>query len=201
MLPPLISFLALASMASGLVCTPSGIELALNSTDNANPLYVDPATGLTFHKYDTDVGSATEAEMNTVEYICSYDVDDNGIVWLVSEQGQGVARMTPKYVEHFADFDTSPTDRGYEYSSEVFEAALQEARADPDLQAAAQAWVDEVKWTPEKAAAAALEPRYLYRCGPSRCQSQRSCVSYASYCNVCRSFVCYYLFTPIVDAC
>lgn len=202
----LLHFLTLAYLARAIwaaACSEDGIELSPQSSNNTNPLFVDPASGQTFYKYNTDVGTATEPEINTIEFMCAYDMDYDGALWLVSEQGEGVARMTEAYVYHMGSgLDLSPTDRSYSFDGEAFQRLLQQVRGDAELQGQAEDWVARAKWTEAKALAGGLMPRQFVPCGPSRCQSARSCVQGGgSLCTICQQFSCFSHATPIVDAC
>lgn len=135
------------------MCAENGVELSPNSNNNTNPLYVYPPTGETFHKYNTDVGSATESEINTVEYLSSYNVDKDGAMWLISEDGKAVARMTQLFVKYMAGgMDVSPTEHTYQHDGEAYHTLLAQIRGDPQLQDEAQTWVRQARWTPAKAA-------------------------------------------------
>ncbi|KAJ4158705.1 uncharacterized protein LMH87_009219 [Akanthomyces muscarius] len=48
----------------------------------------------TFLKYSTNVGDATEEEMNALEFTSSYTLDDLGNIWLVSEELQLTSSVT-----------------------------------------------------------------------------------------------------------
>lgn len=114
----------------------------------AIPLYIEPSTGRTFYKYDTDVESATIAELITVEYICSYVLDRDGTMWLVSEEGKGVARMTQLYLHAIVgvgNLGISPLEQSYEHDNEAFRALLRAARAQPQLREEARVWAEGIQ--------------------------------------------------------
>ena len=200
---------AFAAIAAAHVCigTKSNIEIPDYVTDKANPLFLNTDTGEKFYKYSTSTGNATEEEMNTIEFITALDYDDEGYLWLISEDGKPVAKMTKVYVDEFAgDIPTDVIgDEHYEFDVAAFDNLLHEVRADPDLRQRAQAWVIDNKQqlldTPANAKRKLHEDQQLTRCGPSRCQSRRTCMEWAQWCNHCFRFRCNYFTTPIVDAC
>lgn len=203
-----VIFLTYTASVVGMICngTVNNIELPDDVTERANPFFVNTDTGETFYKYSTSVGIATEEDTNALEYISTYVPDTKGFLWLVSEKSRHVAKMTKAYLDQFqGDLPAdSIGDEDYIFEESYFEQLLHQVRTHPDLLKEAQAWVIDMKQrlinTPLKAKRD-LEERTLVRCGPSRCQSQRTCRSWASYCTTCYNFICYYLVTPIVDAC
>ncbi|KAJ5218598.1 uncharacterized protein N7498_000697 [Penicillium cinerascens] len=112
----------------------------------ANPTFLDPTTNTEFNKYAIDTGDASEAEMIAIEYICSYNPDEDGETWLVSEEGNPVIKLTSDYFDNFGGISEKiPSTETYSFSPEYFQAKLSLVRADPLLQKEAQKWSDDVK--------------------------------------------------------
>ncbi|KAK4495989.1 hypothetical protein PRZ48_013257 [Zasmidium cellare] len=113
--------------------------------NEGNPLFVKYATDQTFRKYETDVETATVDDMITIEYICSYVLDRDGVMWLVSEEGKGVAKMSRLYVETLVGElgDISPLDLTYEHDGQAFQVLLGAVRAQPELRQESRSWAQQ----------------------------------------------------------
>lgn len=154
-----------------LVYKNTNVILSLKPQNPANPTFLEPTTNTEFNKYAFDTGDASGAEMVAIEYICSYNPDENGEWWLVSEEGNPVTKLTSAYFDHFGgDLDKFPNTETYSFSQEYFQAKLSLVRADPLLQEEAQQWLDDVKATQRALSMPlgerSLEERYT-RCGSS----------------------------------
>jgi hypothetical protein len=60
----------------------------------ANPTFFDTQRETQFRKYVSNIDDATEPEMATIEYICSFASDTHGDGWVVNEEGKGVVQLT-----------------------------------------------------------------------------------------------------------
>ncbi|KAH8169391.1 hypothetical protein LIA77_11517 [Sarocladium implicatum] len=200
-----MTFVAVAIATTPCLGTKDHIELHVNATNLANPLFHNTDTDQTFHKYSTSVGDATEEEMNALEFTSSYNPDNAGNTWLISEELRPVAQITKAYMDQFAgEFPTDTIgDEHYVFNMTYFNERLEQVRADPEVIQQAQAWVVDNKrlLDPSLAAIRALEERSYVRCGPSRCQSQRTCVAWNGWCNKCERFSCNFWYTGIIDGC
>ncbi|RAL03330.1 uncharacterized protein BO80DRAFT_443003 [Aspergillus ibericus CBS 121593] len=142
-----IAFLASATMTHAMVCT-TGVTLSPNSTSDANPLFLVDSTGHVFHKYASNIGNATEAQMVAIEYLSAYDTDTEGNLWIVNNLTYGVAQLTADYRDYFGvDLDMSPSDNAYTLDEDRFQSLLSTVREDYSLQTEAQQWAAESKAT------------------------------------------------------
>lgn len=117
------------------------IVRAPDSGHAANPTFLDTQERSQFRKYVSNIGNATEPEMATIEYICSFDSDTHGEGWVVNEELKGVVQLTKEYYEiFFADFDRSPDPNTYYFNKECFDSMLARVRSDMPLQEEAQKW-------------------------------------------------------------
>lgn len=111
------------------------------SQDAANPIYLDTKKGTYFRKYVRDINNATAPEMDTIEYMCAYNPDIHGDLWLVYEGKKGVVQLTREYSEVFyVGFDLSPSPSTYYFDQELFDSMLAQARSDLPLQEEARKW-------------------------------------------------------------
>ena len=201
-----LSFVAVAIAATPCAATKDHVEVPDHMINHANPLFINTNTDETFYKYSTSVGDATEEEMNALEFTSSYAPDDSGNTWLVSEELRPVVQMSKAYMAQFAG--GLPTDivgdEHYVFNATYFDERLEQVRADPEILQQAHAWVINAKQylqDPSLRAKRDLEARHYIPCGPSRCQSQRTCIQWEGWCNVCHSFRCTYFYAGIIDGC
>ncbi|KAJ5833680.1 hypothetical protein N7474_001991 [Penicillium riverlandense] len=123
------------------------IALAPVLQNAANPTFLNIKNGTQFRKYVSDIGNATESEMVTIEYLCSYNPDTLGDLWLVNEEGNGVAQLTKDYYEAFGGpaIDRSRGVNVYNFSQGLFDSMLAQVKSDLPLQEEAQTWVRNIK--------------------------------------------------------
>lgn len=120
------------------------------SADEPNPLYIERSTGRTFRKYETDdIGSATTAELITIEYLSCFVLDSSGTMWLLSEEERPIVRMTPLYLECMVGESEhiSPLEERYERDDDAFQTLLQTVRAESQLREEAHRWAESILGT------------------------------------------------------
>lgn len=139
----ILTFAAVAIAGRLCMGTKDNVEIPDHVTNLANPLFVNTDTRETFLKYSTNVGDATEEEMNALEFTSPYAPDDSGNTWLVSEELQPVVQITKAYMDQFSgDLPTDIVgDEHYVFNATYFDERLKQVRADPELLQQAHAWV------------------------------------------------------------
>ncbi|KAJ3498221.1 hypothetical protein NLG97_g1291 [Lecanicillium saksenae] len=135
-----LTFVAMAIAGTPCLATKDHVEVPDHMIHHANPLYVNTNTNENFYKYSTNVGDATEEEMNALEFTSSYASDDSGNMWLVSEEFLPVIQITKAYLEQFAgDLPTDIIgDEHYVFNATYFNQRLKEVRADAEVLQQAQ---------------------------------------------------------------